>query len=140
MNKKSKRYKKFLETLTPKTLENLKYHVSNDVHFKDPLNDTRGINDMKKVFSHMFMNVKEVKFVVNYFTDMNKVCLMQWQFSGKLRGKNWEFDGASMITFSSEGYVSEHIDYWDISRTLYEYLPIIGWILSLVRKRLSAHD
>ena len=80
MNERSERYKNFLETMTPKTLENLKYHVSNDVHFKDTLNYNRGIDDIKKVFNHMFLNVKKFKFAVNYFTDMNKICLIQWKF------------------------------------------------------------
>ena len=138
-NKKSERYKKFLETLTLGTLENLKYYVSKDVRYKDPLNDTQGIDDMRKVFNHMFLNVKDIKFVVNYFSNINKTCLMQWRFSGELRGKNWEFDGTSMITFSSDGYVIEHIEYWDISRDLYEHFPVIGRILSFMRRCLSAH-
>jgi hypothetical protein len=33
--------------------------------------------------------------------------------------------------------VAEHIDHWDSGEQFYRRLPVLGWLIGLVRKRLS---
>ena len=108
-----------------------------DVRFKDPFNDVRGVDAMARVFRHMFENVGDIRFTVAHSVAAGATCLMAWRFEGRLRGKTWAFDGASVICFAPDGRVREHIDHWDAARDFYERLPVIGWLLAWLRGRLA---
>ena len=135
--KPHERYRRFLETLTPASLDALREHVTADVHFKDPFNDVHNEADMARVFRHMFENVRDIRFVVHTTMAEDDRCLMAWRFEGRLRGRPWAFDGMSTLRFAEDGRVCEHIDYWDAAGTFYERLPIIGWLLATLRRRLA---
>ena len=131
------RYRRYLETLSPDTLGDLAEYVTDDVRFCDPFNDVRGVDAMGRVFRHMFESVKDIRFRVHHMAMDGETCLMDWTFEGRLSGRFWVFDGTSVVTFSADGRVSDHIDHWDAGANFYERLPIIGWLLSRVRRRLA---
>ncbi len=130
-------YRQYLETLSPQTLGQLAEHVTNDVHFKDPFNDVRGVAAMTAVFDHMFSAVKGVKFRVSHAMTQGDTCLMSWRFEGELATGPWTFEGTSVIRFSADGRVVEHVDHWDAARNFYERLPVIGHLLARIRRRLA---
>lgn len=132
------RYRRYLETLTPEALARLSDHVTADVRFKDPFNDVRGVDAMERVFRHMFANVREIRFRIDHTVMDGDTCLMTWRFEGMLLGSPWSFDGASKLKFAPDGRVAEHIDYWDAADNFYRRLPVIGWLLSRIRRRLGA--
>ena len=103
MNTPHDRYRTYLETLTPETLAEISAYVTDDVRFKDPFNDTRGVDAMSRVFRHMFENVEDVNFDIHEMLAEGSVCLMAWHFGGKLSGKSWNFDGTSIIRFAEDG-------------------------------------
>jgi hypothetical protein len=137
MSKPHHRYCAFLESLTRETLASLPDYVTEDVHFRDPFNDVHGVNAMQRVFRHMFDNVQDIRFEVHHAMIEGDYCLMQWRFQGRLGSGPWAFDGTSGIRFAPDGRVDEHIDYWDAAGNFYERLPVIGWLLSWLRRRLS---
>lgn len=137
MNAASKRYQEFLENLTPETLPQLPHYVTENVRFKDPFNDVTGAEAMQQVFRHMFSNIADIRFEVRHTLTNGDLCLMAWQFRGTLRGKPWQFDGASVIRFAADGRVAEHIDHWDAASDFYAHLPVIGSLLSWIRGRLG---
>ncbi|MEQ8228160.1 MAG: nuclear transport factor 2 family protein [Rhodospirillales bacterium] len=132
------RYRQYLESLTPEALGRLGDYVSSDVRFKDPFNDVHGVDAMARVFRHMFETVKDIRFHVTHAASTGNICLMAWRFEGRIGGRPWAFDGTSVVTFAADGRVSEHIDYWDAARDFYERLPVIGWLLARIRRRLAA--
>ena len=138
MNQAHYHYRRFLETLTPATLARLGDYVTNDVRFKDPFNDLRGVDSMQRVLLHMFDKLGSVTFGVRHFVADGDTCLMEWRFEALLNGRPLVFDGMSLIRFSPDGRVKEHIDYWDATSNLYERLPIIGQLLTWLRLHLSA--
>jgi predicted ester cyclase len=131
------RYRRYLETLTPQSLDALGDHVTADVRFKDPFNDVRGLNAMRRVFEHMFENVSDIRFTVHGMALDGATCFMNWQFAGRLGKREWVFDGASVITLGTDGKVVSHIDHWDAAAAFYERLPVIGWLLARIRGRLA---
>jgi predicted ester cyclase len=137
MTTPGERYRRFLETLTPETLPDLKGHMHPDVHFKDPFNDVYGTAAMTAVFEDMFENVGSVRFTVHDMLEEGERCVLRWQFEATLLKKPWRVDGVSWVTFSSDGLVSEHVDYWDAAANFYERLPAIGWLIGRIRARLS---
>lgn len=131
------KYRIFLETLTSQTLHDLPHHVSVDVHFADPFNDVVGVTAMAAVFQHMFDNVKDIRFRVVEEATNGHIVFWNWTFDAQFRGKPWHVSGTSVLRFSSEGRVTEHVDYWDAAKHFYEKLPLIGTLLSGIRWRVS---
>ena len=43
-------YIKFLEKLSPESLDKISIHVAPNIRFKDPFNDVEGIEEMKMIF------------------------------------------------------------------------------------------
>tara|TARA_B100000676_G_C18091173_1_gene859930 strand:- start:6062 stop:6478 length:417 start_codon:yes stop_codon:yes gene_type:complete len=138
MNEAHENYRQYLEGLSLDTLNDLSLYVTQDVCFKDPFNNVRGVDAMERIFHHMFNNMQTVKFRVHKIASEGQVCFMSWRFEGKLRGKGWAFDGASVMRFADDGRVAEHTDYWDVGRDFYEHFPIIGTLIAFLRRRLSA--
>lgn len=138
MREAAERYRRFLETLTPANLAQLPKFVSDDVQFRDPFNDVCGTEAMTEVFRHMFEYVADIRFNVRHMAVEDNICLMVWHFEGKLSGKPWNFNGTSVVTFAEDGRVVSHVDHWDAARALYERVPLIGWLLRAIRRRIAS--
>ena len=50
--------------------------------------------------------------------------------------RNWSFDGTSIIILDNNGLVSEHIDHWDAASSFFEKIPILGWMIKFIRKKI----
>jgi len=137
MTTPQERYRHFLETLTPHSLERLHDYVAQDVRFRDPFNDVTGADAMQRLFAHMFAAVGPLHFCVSAAITEGDRCLMSWRFEAVLRGKPWAFDGMSEVRFNADGLVVSHFDYWDAASALYERLPLIGPLLAWLRRRIS---
>ena len=131
------RYAVFLQQMSVEDLDRLPEYVTSDVHFSDPFNDATGVNSMRRIFLEMFEQVGPVRLKVLMAKGDTKSGILVWQFHAKLRGKPWVFEGTSVIKFAADGRVSDHVDHWDAARHFYEHLPVIGWLISSVRRRLA---
>ena len=41
-----------------------------------------------------------------------------------------------IIILDNNGLVSEHIDHWDAASSFFERIPILGWMIKLIRKKI----
>ena len=130
-------YAGFLEGLTADSLSKLSNYVTSDVHFVDPFNNVSGVDHMTRVFSAMFTEVGPIRFSVTEARGDASTGMLAWQFEAEFRGKPWAFEGTSVLRFSPDGRVCEHIDHWDAAGNFYERLPIIGWLLGVLRRQLA---
>ena len=130
-------YAAFLEGLTADNLSELANHVTSDVRFVDPFNDVTGVDQMTRVFAAMFSEVGPVRFSVKEMRGDTSTGMLAWHFEAQLRGKMWSFAGTSVVRFSPDGRVAEHIDHWDAAQNFYERLPVIGWLLGALRRQLA---
>ena len=133
------RYGAFLEGLTVDNLDRLADQVTPDVRFADPFNDVTGIDPMRRIFAEMFDQVGPVRFTVLDARGDAVGGVLVWRFEAHLRGAPWSFEGTSVVRFVPDGRVVEHIDHWDAARHFYERLPIIGWLLGALRRKLATH-
>ena len=129
-------YCTFLEALTPETLANISSHVSSNVHFRDPFNDVYGIEKMHAVLEDMFDGISNITFVIEDRLDKDEVTIIVWTLSGMLFNKPWSVPGTSRLSFDEDGYLTEHIDFWDAGAGLYEHIPFIGWLPRALRRKL----
>lgn len=135
-------YIAFYEGLTPRTLDGLSAVVSDDVRFKDPFNDVRGLAAYRAILARMFEAVPDVRFKVLRHGPAGDVYVLRWTCDGTVKAMGaepWHVEGMSELRFSPDGTVREHIDYWDAAEQFYERLPVIGALLRFIRRRFVAH-
>ena len=133
----------YLENLEPADIERLEQYVTEDVHFRDPFNDSVGSEGFQAVLTDMFLHLESLQFQVTdcLFSEEQRVGYLLWNMNAKSKHmgrKDLDIEGVSQVTFNSEGKVSAHFDYWDAASGLYEKLPLISFILKNIRKRISS--
>lgn len=131
------RYCSYLETLSPARLADLQDYVVDEVHFRDPFNDCTGVEAMRSILDHMYRTLGTVRFTISARSRTGDTAFIAWRFDSAWRGRPVVFDGVSHLTFNPEDRVSAHIDYWDAASGFYEKLPVIGWPLAALRRRIS---
>lgn len=133
---------RFYHELSPESVTRFSEFYSADAYFKDPFNEVRGIAPIQRIFSHMFKQVDEPRFVVtDQVVDANGAMLI-WEFGFRVRlwgkGETQVMRGVSHLKFDAEGKVNFHRDYWDTGEELYMKLPAIGTLMRGLRRVLSA--
>jgi hypothetical protein len=126
------------ENLSPDTLDALVGLYSKDAFFKDPFNEVKGHADIKHIFSHMFAQVNNPRFVIkNTLGNESHACLI-WEFIFQLK-KSPDADqvikGCTWMTFNEASLITEHRDYWDAAEELYEKIPVLGGFMRWLKKR-----
>jgi steroid delta-isomerase len=132
----------FFETLSPGTAKRIPDFYSDDARFKDPFNDVRGAAAIQRVFTHMFTQVSEPRFVVGERVVDAGGAVLVWDFQfgvrvwGKVRTQ--VIHGVSHLRFAADGKVTCHRDYWDTGEELYMKVPVLGLLMRALRGRLAA--
>ncbi len=134
-------YALFFENLTSKTSkENYLKIFSKNVYFEDPFQKVRGIENVCKIFDHMFENLDEPRFIVKEIISNNNIAYIQWSFMYKYKnGKQVNsFTGVSRVEFDEEQKVVSHIDYWDSSTNVFEKIPVLRSIIKYIKNKIKA--
>ena len=131
-------YAGFYERVTRETLPAIAARLAPDVRFKDPFNDVRGPDAMIRVLAAMYDHGTP-RFEVLDRAVGERAGYLLWRFVSAPPGgaPPWVIDGMSEIRFDDSGLVVEHIDHWDAGAQFYERLPLIGWLLRRVKRRLA---
>ena len=135
-------YVAFYEALSPETVSGIEAVVHDDVRFKDPFSDVRGVQTYKKILEDMFLAAPDIKFTVHHCAYDGEVCFLRWTSRGtvkKLGSDPWVVEGMSELKFAPDGRVLSHIDHWDAATQFYMRIPVIGRILRLIQRRVAAH-
>lgn len=132
-------YCDLFSNLTPENLDQFLTCVSSDIRFKDPFNDVVGFEKMRLILSEMFEHTQNPSFSVYEQSVFDDHAWLRWQFNAGIPVIGLlSVEGASRIAFDLvQGKVTEHIDFWD-SAPIYMRLPLIGFFLKSIRKRMSA--
>ncbi len=127
----------WFETLSPESLSTIDQLYTHTAYFKDPFNEVRDIRRIEHIFSDMFAQFQQPRFVIQerVCDESNGQALLTWHFLFQWRGKAWCIVGSSHLRFNADGMVEYHRDYWDASEELYEKLPVIGFVLKALKKR-----
>jgi steroid delta-isomerase len=135
---------RFYHDFSPASVARFAEFYSADAYFKDPFNEVRGIAAIERIFSHMFTQVAEARFVVGErIVDASNegsgaVLVWEFRFCRKPGGRGQVIRGVSHLRFDAGGKVCYHRDYWDAAEELYMKLPLIGLVMRALRRMLSA--
>lgn len=133
---------RFYHELSPESVARFPEFYSANAYFKDPFNEVRGVTAIQLIFSHMFRQLAEPRFVVTeQVVDINSAMLV-WElhFSVSLWGKGWPqvMRGVSHLKFDLDGKVNYHRDYWDTAEELYMKLPALGMLMRGLKRLFAA--
>jgi steroid delta-isomerase len=103
------------------------------VRFKDPFNDVTGVEKMRAALAMAFDHGTP-RFTVRDKARGSEGAYLLWHYD---QGNGFAFDGMSEIRFAADGRICAHIDHWDASTEVYAKLPVLGWLVGLVRRRLK---
>ena len=125
-------YAGFFETLTQAGLADLDRFVVPEVRFVDPFNDVTGVEGMRRVLGRMFVDLPDARFRVSDVA-VGQAAYLRWSFAGG----RWAIEGMSEVHFAGDGRARLHVDHWDAAGQLYARIPVLGWVLRAVRRRVG---
>jgi ketosteroid isomerase-like protein len=140
MNDAAARAKQFFETLDEASLARIDTVYAPGAYFKDPFNEVDGVEAIRRIFAHMFVQIDAPRFVVKDVVCEGDQALMTWDFHFRMRRFNRErqvIHGASHLRFAADGRVAFHRDYWDAAEELYEKLPFLGGLMRWLKRRAA---
>jgi steroid delta-isomerase len=133
---------RFFETLSPGAVARIPDFYAEDARFKDPFNDVHGVAAIQRIFTHMFTQVSEPRFVVGERVVDAGATVLVWDlhFGVRVRGRvrAQVIHGVSHLKFAADGKVTCHRDYWDTGEELYMKLPVLGLLMRALRRRMAA--
>jgi hypothetical protein len=126
--------------LTPQNVGDIGRLYTDDAYFKDPFNEVRGSAAIERIFAHMFEQLIEPRFVILQRAVDGPHAWLTWNLEYRLRPAQAvrRIHGATHLSFSEDGRVDMHRDYWDAAGELYESIPLLGGLLRVIRGRLRA--
>jgi steroid Delta-isomerase len=131
----------YWNTLTPDTLAKLGEIYRDDASFRDPFDDVRGIEEIRHIFTKMFVRLHEPRFKITETILQDNRAVLVWDFTFRIKRLKPELarsiHGTSLIRFDAEGRVLSHRDYWDAAGEMYEHLPVIGAMLRWVKRQMA---
>ncbi|WP_410474723.1 nuclear transport factor 2 family protein [Guyparkeria sp. TX1] len=131
------RYVAVMEGLRVDHLETLATVYAEQSRFVDPFNDVRGIEAIEAVFAHGFAQCPGMRFVVQARAVDGDRALLRWRMHCDASAHGLSIEGMSELVLGRDGRVVEHVDYWDPAAQLYERVPVLGWLMRCIRRRLA---
>lgn len=135
MNRK-KRVETFFNHLRLETLDSLTDFYAADVVFEDPLTRLEGLSALTDYYRAMYKEVLEISFSFSTLVEENEAVMAAWCMrlrTRKLAGQRpIVVEGLSHLRFQGEKVVY-HRDAFDLGAMVYEHIPVLGWLIRLVK-------
>ena len=126
-----KNYIKLFNNLTPETINDFDKLISKEIIFVDPFNNIQGVDAFKRIFYHMFENIKKPKFLILDYSIKKQRVYLKWKMTFIAFNSLQTIEGMSELQLNDVGKVISHIDYWDSLNGLFIKIPLIGWFYKL---------
>ena len=126
-----KNYINLFSNLSSENINEFDDLISKDIVFIDPFNNVKGANAFKKIFLHMFENVKDPKFLILDYSINKKRVFLKWKMTFFAFKSLQIIEGMSELLLNDDGKVSTHIDYWDSLNGIFIKIPLIGYFYKI---------
>ncbi len=114
------------------------YHE--DIEFSDPVEKIKGRDGIKKYYSDMYRNVKDIKFNFSEMVSQGDTVVGIWVMTLRTDslndGEPFQVEGNSVIRFK-DGKAVYHRDYFDMGAMIYEKIPVVGWMVRKIKSKLQ---
>ncbi len=116
-----------------------------EIRFKDPFNDVKGVESLRRIFEHMFETTVNPQFSVLGVapdTGRDDRAYLHWRFVFHPKGREnedlWVIEGMSVVLVDEAGLLTSHIDHWDSGEQFYERLPLVGALVRFIKGKMRA--
>ena len=141
MKQRVEALERFFEQLDPGELQNIGQFYAPQAYFKDPFNEVRGPEEIRRLFEHMYRVLERPHFVITERVLQAPQCVLIWEFRFRFRrfdrGREQVVRGSSHLRFGVDGRVEYHRDYWDAAEELYEKIPGLGMLMRWLRQKAN---
>ena len=107
----------------------------------DPFGEHNGLFAIQGYFMRLLSNVNTCQFTIDPpLYDAGRFSVtwtMNWSHARIAAGETCSLPGCSMINVADNKIIRQH-DYYDAGEMLYEHLPLLGWAVRSVKKRMRA--
>ena len=137
--------KKFFSDLNKDTMHLVDEFYDENACFQDPVARITERKQIKNYYAHLYNDLESIRFEFSDEIKQGDTEALAWKMILKTKslnaGKPVVVDGISHIKFGGrEGKVIYHRDYFDMGAFVYEYIPVLGQVIKMVKRKLSAHE
>lgn len=112
-----------------------------DATLVDPFGTHRGLLTIQRYFTHLLANVNACRFAIETpLYDAPRCAVawtMHWSHPRIAAGASLALKGCSMVKIQDDRIVHQR-DYYDAGEMLYEHLPLLGWAVRGVKRRVRS--
>ena len=125
-----------------KILKTMPDVYSDDIQFRDPLHALNGLSNLTEYLSGMMDDLLECRFEFHHSMELPErgEALLFWTMHDRHKklagGKQLELTGNTHLLFKDKVYY--HRDYFDAGSLLYEHLPVMGFAIRQIKKKVGA--
>lgn len=121
----------------PPTALTALYHP--DAVLIDPFGHHQGLFAIQRYFTHLLVNVTHCRFAIDApLSDAHRFVVtwtMHWSHPRIAGGEPLSLPGCSVVTVQDDQVIHQ-CDYYDGGEMLYEHLPVLGWAIRSVKRRV----
>jgi limonene-1,2-epoxide hydrolase len=114
------------------------YHAK--VDFIDPIHEIHGFDALSNYFDGLYQNVSYCQFNIHHVVETELEAAIYWTMTYQHK----QLNGGEKITVTGsshlkafEGKIIYHRDYIDLGEMLYENIPLLGRLISWIKKRAA---
>ncbi len=127
-------------SLDASNLDLLRELYSDDVLFRDPLHEIRGLPALRGYFGELYGNIQQLDFEFHSCDQISDgEGYLRWTMTyrhPRLRGGALiRVDGCSHLLWWDKVY--QHRDYFDAGALLYEHVPVLSQLIAWLKGRLT---
>jgi len=133
------RFKTYFKVLHEADLSMLREFYAQQIVFKDPVHEMRGLVELEDYFTSLCADLSECRF--EYLDEMvsEQSAYLKWIMHFKhprLGNRLISVRGVSHLRFADK--IEYHEDFYDMGAMLYEQLPLLGNVTRWLRLRLAS--
>ncbi len=133
------RFKNYFKVLHESDLSELRELYSDQVIFKDPVHEIRGLVELEDYFTSMCADLTDCRFEYLDEVVTESTAFVKWIMHFKhprLGNRLISVRGVSHLKIGDK--IDYHEDFYDMGAMLYEQLPLLGNVTRWLRLRLAS--
>ena len=133
------RFKNYFKVLHESDLSELRELYSDQIIFKDPVHEIRGLVELEDYFTSMCADLTDCRFEYLDEVVTESTAFVKWIMHFKhprLGNRLISVRGVSHLKIGDK--IDYHEDFYDMGAMLYEQLPLIGNVTRWLRLRLAS--
>lgn len=120
--------------------EELSEMYTKNAVFEDPITRIEGLDNISRYFAKLYQGVISCEFDYHDVIVSNGQAAISWIMTLRhrsfKRGNPVKVIGCSIIRY--DGKVYYHRDYFDMAEMVYANIPVLGWFIRTISKRMHA--